>query len=63
MKFMSAFHPRIVWFHVKIWKFSAERIRTGTELSPLTEADTGVLETSGPEDLIANCLPPTSAQR
>jgi hypothetical protein len=53
-KFMSTFPPRIVWFHVKMWKFAAQRIRKGLELSALTEADTDVLSEFGPEDLIAN---------
>ncbi|KAG0124091.1 hypothetical protein HOY82DRAFT_543902 [Tuber indicum] len=59
-KFMSTFPPRIVWFHVKIWKIAAQRIRKGLELSALTEADTDALSEFGPEDLIANCLLPIS---
>ena len=59
IKFMSTFHPRIVWFHVKIWNVTANRIRKGLEFSPVTEEDFDILTGSGPEDLIANCSPPS----
>ena len=59
IKFMSTFHTRIVWFHVKIWNVTANRIRKGLEFSPVTEEDFDILTGSGPEDLIANCSPPS----
>ena len=59
IKFMSTFHPKIVWFHVKIWKVGANRIQRDLQLSSVTEGDFDILKESGPEDLIANCSPPS----
>ncbi|PUU82244.1 hypothetical protein B9Z19DRAFT_1075273 [Tuber borchii] len=56
IKFMSTFHPRIVWFHVKMWKVAANRNRRGLGDSPVTEADYDILAESGPEDVIANLV-------
>ena len=57
IKFLSTFHPRIVWFHVKMWRVNANRNRRGLELSPVTEADFDILAEPRPEDVIANCSP------
>jgi len=57
IKFMSTFHPRIVWFHVKMWKVGANRNRKGLGLSPITEADLDILAEPRLEDVIANCSP------
>ncbi|RPA93763.1 hypothetical protein L873DRAFT_1511473 [Choiromyces venosus 120613-1] len=56
LKFMSTFHPRIVWLHVKMWKISAQMIRKGLELSLVTESDTDMFLEPGPEDLIAKLV-------
>ncbi|PUU73831.1 hypothetical protein B9Z19DRAFT_1161592 [Tuber borchii] len=55
IKFMSTFHPRIIWLHVRMWKVTANRNRRGLGDSPVTEADYDILTEPGSEDLIANC--------
>ncbi|PWW75895.1 hypothetical protein C7212DRAFT_280441 [Tuber magnatum] len=55
-KFMAAFHPRIVWVHVKLWRVLANRVRLGLELSPLTDSQVDVMREPGPEDLVANLV-------
>jgi len=59
IEFISTLHPRIVWFHVKMWRVGANRNRRGLNLSQVTEADFDMLMEPGPEDLIANCSPPS----
>ncbi|PUU80013.1 hypothetical protein B9Z19DRAFT_1080376 [Tuber borchii] len=56
IKFMSTFHPRIVWFHVRMWKVKANRIQRGLQHSPVTDGDYDILDESGSEDLIANLV-------
>ena len=42
-----------------MWRVGANRNRRGLKLSQLIEADFDMLMEPGPEDLIANCSPPS----